>query len=489
MKQPKKAAPSRSMRLPSARTTPENGPTAWGPDVRWGITRHRRIPQPPLWVELVRSPAAFHVVLHRAAIRAARDRAAPSRPNPREASRVFVVHCEESYLKRSGGKGFDNNGRGVTPAADPVLFPTGVARDPALASHVMKLGKRRPIAFGVLLAVASALAFGVTTPLIARFGREAGPFTTAALLYVGAALSSIVARPLAKTSGRALGRSAVPRLLLIALFGAALAPTLLAGGLARAGATGSSLVLNFEAIFTVLLARIAYREHIGLRVGLAVVVMSVGGALIGFDATRTLDKAHLGGLLLVLAATASWALDNTLTRGLAEENPLDVVAAKAGLGASATTGLAIALGESLPGASGVIALLACGAAGYGFSLLLYLQAQRHIGAVRTGSVFATGPFVGAGLAWLLGDRQAGWATAFGALAFGVGVLLHLTERHSHAHVHHPLDHEHPHRHDDGHHEHQHEPAVAGEHTHWHQHELAEHEHEHAPDIHHGHGHS
>ena len=142
-----------------------------------------------------------------------------------------------------------------------------------------------------------------------------------------------------------------------------------------------------------------------------------------------------------------------------------------------------------PAARDAIALLACGATGYGLSLLFYLQAQRHIGAVRTGSVFATGPFVGAGLAWLLGDRQAGWATASGGLAFGVGVLLHLTERHSHTHVHHPLDHEHPHRHDDGHHHHQHEPAVAGEHTHWHRHELAEHEHEHAPDIHHGHEHS
>jgi drug/metabolite transporter (DMT)-like permease len=367
----------------------------------------------------------------------------------------------------------------------PVRDCTG----PAPASNSMAFSKHSPIALGVLLAIASALSFGFTTPLIAQCGAGAGPLGIAALLYAGAALSSVVARPLAKKSGRALGRSAVPRLLLIALFGAALAPTLLAWGLASAGATGSSLVLNFEAIFTVLLARIAYREHVGLRVGLAVAVMSVGGGLIGFDATRTLDRAHIGGLLLVLAATASWALDNTLTRGLAEEDPLDVVAAKASLGASATAGLAFALGESLPAARDAIALLACGATGYGLSLLFYLQAQRHIGAVRTSSVFATGPFVGAGLAWLLGDRQAGWATAFGALAFGVGVLLHLTERHSHAHVHQPLDHEHPHRHDDGHHAHQHEPAIAGEHTHWHRHELAEHEHEHAPDIHHGHEHS
>src|SRR5207237_10887781 len=66
---------------------------------------------------------------------------------------------------------------------------------------------------------------------------------------------------------------------------------------------------------------------------------------------------------------------------------------------------------------------------------LYLVAQRRIGAVRTGSVFAAGPFIGAALAWLLGDRHAGIATGLAALAFASGVLLHLTERHAHGHVH------------------------------------------------------
>jgi len=39
-----------------------------------------------------------------------------------------------------------------------------------------------PIALGTLLAALAALAFGVTTPFIQRFGTGLGPFTTAALL-------------------------------------------------------------------------------------------------------------------------------------------------------------------------------------------------------------------------------------------------------------------------------------------------------------------
>jgi hypothetical protein len=142
----------------------------------------------------------------------------------------------------------------------------------------------------------------------------------------------------------------------------------------------------------------------------------------------------------------------------------------------------------VPAIGRALVLLACGATGYGLSLRLYLLAQRRIGAARTASIFALAPFVGAALAWVLGARSAGALTAVSAGLFGIGVFLHLTERHGHSHLHEPVNHEHAHRHDDGHHGHHHDPPVVGEHTHAHRHEPIEHDHEHAPDIHHGHGH-
>ncbi len=135
-----------------------------------------------------------------------------------------------------------------------------------------------------------------------------------------------------------------------------------------------------------------------------------------------------------------------------------------------------------------LALLACGATGYGASLRLYLGAQRAMGAARTGSVFAVAPFVGAALAIALGDRALGVATAVAAACFALGVYLHVTERHGHAHHHDALDHDHAHRHDDGHHDHVHAPPVSGEHSHPHHHDALEHAHEHASDVHHDHRH-
>ena len=68
--------------------------------------------------------------------------------------------------------------------------------------------------------------------------------------------------------------------------------------------------------------------------------------------------------------------------------------------------LAAAFGESWPAGVAVPTLALCGALGYGASLTLYLRAQRAIGAARTGSIFAAAPFVGAAIAWSLGERGA-----------------------------------------------------------------------------------
>src|SRR5262249_197057 len=115
-------------------------------------------------------------------------------------------------------------------------------------------------------------------------------------------------------------------------------------------------------------------------------------------------------------------------------------------------------------------------------------AQRAIGAARTGSIFALAPFIGAAVAWILGDRAGSGMTLLAAWFFGLGAYLHLTEAHEHAHSHAPLEHEHPHRPDAGHHDPRHEPPVRGEHSHLHRHEPRTHRHPHAPDLHHRHDH-
>ena len=356
----------------------------------------------------------------------------------------------------------------------------------------MRRPMRDPIAHslpalrGGLLALLAAVLFGVSTPLVQRFGAGVGTFTTAALLYAGAAVVGAFSRQRVEREAR-VAAGDLPRLLAMAGFGAVLGPVALAWGLQHTSGTGASLMLTLEALFTVLLAWRLYRETMGLRVWTAMLLLLAGGALLVLDQGRS-GGGQVLGLLAVLVATLAWGVDNTLSRALAERDPSQVVMLKAAIGAGVTLLLAWAAGESLPDAGRAMALLLVGASGYGLSLRLYLLAQRAFGAARTGSVFAFAPFIGAALAVALGERSPGALMVVGSALMLAGVVLHLGESHGHEHGHDAIEHEHAHRHDDGHHDHAHDAMPAGAHSHPHVHRALRHAHPHVPDAHHVHRH-
>lgn len=359
----------------------------------------------------------------------------------------------------------------------------------------MSEASSRPALRGTILALVSALAFGVTTPLVQRLGRDVGSFATAALLYGGAALVGIASRSRSEAQPtRAHGL----RLVAVAVFGAGLAPAALAWGLAHASGTAASLMLNLEAVFTIVIARILYAEHVGRRVALAATLLVAGGALLVFERAGTATNAGGAaavassaiGLAAIAGASLGWALDNALAKPLSSLDPAAVVMGKGAIGAALATCVAIALGERWPTIYAGAGLVVLGATGYGMSLRLYLRAQRALGAGRTASVFAAAPFVGAALAWALGE-PAGIATLGAGAIMIVGLALHMTEKHEHEHEHEEVEHEHAHRHDDGHHDdHVHGDGEMpdGEHTHVHKHARRRHDHPHVPDLHHAHGH-
>lgn len=343
-----------------------------------------------------------------------------------------------------------------------------------------------PALRGGTLALLAAALFGLSTPLVQHFGQGLGAFTTAALLYAGAAVVAVLMRHPPEREA-ALRRSDFPRIAAMAGFGAVIGPVALAWGLQRTSGSSASLMLTLEALFTAVLAWKLYGETMDKRVGTAMLFLLAGGASLVLEQGLAGDT-QLSGLLAVLIATAAWGVDNTLSRGVADRDPGQVVLVKASLGATATVGLALLFGEPVPGLMAAVALLAIGATGYGLSLRLYLLAQREFGAGRTGSVFAFAPFIGALGAFALGNRTGTWMLVVGGVLMLVGVALHLFELHAHAHSHEALEHEHAHSHDDGHHFHTHQDMPVGQHNHVHRHEPLQHVHPHVPDAHHLHSH-
>jgi drug/metabolite transporter (DMT)-like permease len=343
-----------------------------------------------------------------------------------------------------------------------------------------------PALQGAMWALLAAVLFGISTPLVQYLGAGVGAFPTAMLLYAGAAMVGALSRQHVSKEAR-LVRSDLPRLGLMAAFGAVLGPVALAWGLQHTGSTGASLMLTLEALFTALLARLLYGETMDRRVGAAMLLLLMGGIVLVLDRGRQ-GGSQLWGLLAVLVATMAWGADNTLSRALAERDPGQVVLGKAIAGMLATAVLTVFLGGPLPTWGAALGLMAVGATGYGLSLRFYLLAQRAFGAARTGSVFAFAPFIGAAAAIALGDRSGTWIMLLGGLLMVLGVALHLAESHEHMHTHEHLEHEHAHRHDDGHHNHTHVPMPVGAHSHRHVHEPMAHTHPHVPDAHHQHPH-
>ena len=355
----------------------------------------------------------------------------------------------------------------------------------------MNHASRWPALRGGLIALTAALLFGVSTPLVQRFGVGIGSFTTAALLYAGAAMiGALLRQPIAREAG--VRRSDASRLALMALFGAVIGPVALAWGLQRTSGASASLMLTLEAVFTAVLARLWYHETLDRRVILALILLTLGGMVL------VIDRANVGpggtsqmlGLLAVMVATAAWGVDNTLSRTVADRDPGQVVMFKGALGAVATSLMAVVLSEPVPAVLPALALLAVGATGYGLSLRFYLLAQRAFGAARTGSVFAFAPFVGALFAFGLGERGGSVWMLAGALLMALGIALHLAESHGHEHGHDEMEHEHAHSHGDGHHTHAHDSLSLslGQHSHLHRHEPTRHTHAHVPDEHHAHRH-
>ncbi|WP_314503821.1 DMT family transporter [uncultured Microbacterium sp.] len=341
---------------------------------------------------------------------------------------------------------------------------------------------------GVQAALLAALLFGAGTPLAKLLlGGDVSPWLLAGLLYCGSGIGLGILRLIRRAARVRLQAKEVLPLGGAILSGGIVAPVLLMVGLSTMPASGASLLLNAEGVFTAMLAWFLFRENVDRRIALGLIAIVAGAVLLSIP-----TGAELGSrwpALAVLGACFCWGLDNNLTRKIALNDATWLAAVKGLVAGPVNLILALALGATLPTIGIIAAASAIGFFAYGVSLALFIVGMRHVGTARAGAYFSVAPFFGALLAIALGDPVTWQLIVAGAL-MALGVWLHLTEHHAHSHTHQPVAHDHWHTHDDQHHEHDHaEPVPAGtRHKHEHVHEQLTHTHEHYPDAHHRHTH-
>jgi drug/metabolite transporter (DMT)-like permease len=345
----------------------------------------------------------------------------------------------------------------------------------------------------VTLALLSATLFGFSTPAAKLLLGAIDPIVLAGLLYCGAGVGIAVLRRVRKpltASEKAetpLGRADMPWLAGAIAIGGIAGPVLLMVGLSRTDAATASLLLTLEGVATALLAWFAFGENFDRRIALGMACLVAGAILLSWTGAPSLSGVV--GPLAILGACVAWGLDNNLTRKVSLADPLQIVELKGLIAGPVNLSLGLWYGGGLPPLPQVLMAGVVGFLGYGVSLALFVLALRGLGTARTGAYFSTAPFLGTLAAILFLNEAVTTQLAVAGLLMALGVWLHLTENHDHAHTHVLTDHAHPHVHDK-HHQHVHLPGdPPGEpHAHPHQHKPMHHAHPHVPDMHHTHRH-
>lgn len=339
---------------------------------------------------------------------------------------------------------------------------------------------------GVPAALGAALLFGAGTPLAKLLLNTMSPWLLAGLLYLGSGVGLGLYRYFSNAPAVKFPRPEIPWFVGAIVAGGIVGPVLLMLGLTGMPASGASLLLNAEGVFTAVLAWFVFKENFDRRIALGMVAIVAGAVVLSWP-----GEARFSGvwpMLAILGACFAWGLDNNLTRKVSLSDATWIASVKGLVAGSVNLALAFMMGASVPPLPNLAGALVVGFFAYGVSLALFVVSLRHLGTARTGAYFSVAPFMGAILAVALGDPLTVTLLIAGAL-MALGIWLHLTERHEHFHRHEVLEHDHEHTHD-AHHQHEHDAHVAPgtKHRHAHRHVPVTHFHAHFPDAHHRHRH-
>ncbi len=342
-----------------------------------------------------------------------------------------------------------------------------------------------------LIAICSAILFGLSAPVAKLLLDTSTPWMLAGILYCGAGVGLLVVHLAIRGTNvlveAQLTRRELPWLAATVLSGGVIGPVLLLFGLVRVNASAASLLLTLEGVLTAVLAWFVFKENFDRRIAVGMLSIVAGAVILNWQPDATVGD--LVGPAAIVGACLAWALDNNLTRKVSLSDPVQIAMIKGLVAGPVSLSIGYALGSAAPPLATVGLGAVTGFLGYGVSLVLFVIALRHLGTARTGAYFSIAPFIGAVVSVpLFGETVTLRLLSAGAL-MAFGVWLHLSERHEHDHEHSELAHEHRHTHDE-HHDHSHDESadLTQAHSHWHQHRRLRHSHLHTPDSHHRHPH-
>ncbi len=157
---------------------------------------------------------------------------------------------------------------------------------------------------GVLAALGAALLFGAGTPLAKALLASTDAWLLAGLLYLGSGVGLTLYRVATRAPSARLPRGEVAWFGGAILAGGVTGPVLLMFGLTGMPASGASLLLNAEGVFTALLAWFAFKENFDRRIALGMALIVLGALALSWPGEARF--AGLWPMLAILGAGFAW---------------------------------------------------------------------------------------------------------------------------------------------------------------------------------------
>lgn len=243
---------------------------------------------------------------------------------------------------------------------------------------------------GYICAGLAALLFGSVSTVAKPVLSSINPLMISSLVYL---VSALVFTPSTIISYRKSVIDKKNYLLIFAsaIFGGILAPVFYFSGLTLTTATDTSVLINGEILFTVLIAILFFKEKVNKIGYFAILLVIIGVSIITTNLSFSKEILSLDlGNLLVLCSTLFWAMDNNVSKLITSSVPIGrIVFTKSIIGGTILFVIIILSGISIDVKYEQIPIiLFLGIFGFGGSLFFFLQSLKIIGTVRTILIFS-----------------------------------------------------------------------------------------------------
>lgn len=270
---------------------------------------------------------------------------------------------------------------------------------------------------GIAFAILAAALYAINAPFSKILLDFMPPTLMAGFLYIGAGIGMIFIafiRKKRKTEMKELKltKAELPYTVAMIVLDI-IAPICLLLGLSATTAANASLLNNFEIVATAMIALMAFKEKISIRLWFGILFVALSCGILSFEDVSSLRFSY--GSLFVLLAAICWGFENNCTRKISSKDPLQIVLLKGIFSGIGSLIIGLCIGERIEALWSIVAVLCVGFVAYGLSIYFYVYAQRLLGAARTSAYYAVAPFIAAILSLII-FREIPAITYFVALA-------------------------------------------------------------------------